>query len=140
MISLTAQNNFFDALLTIVNTGANNPEIDRFYEYMIAEFETNKTGLNDDEQNKLFANLQMRFIRFSGKRIVRLQLERFKSDELILRTYPDCRTARHIAICIFTEVHNPKKDIQPFCDHDNSLGISFQRGLGNSANAFIQRR
>ncbi|MEO6707360.1 MAG: hypothetical protein ABIN04_16085 [Ginsengibacter sp.] len=89
MISITAQNEFFNALLVMVNTGANNPNIDTFYENMIAEFQTNKIGLNDDEQNKLFAKLGMRFNKFSGIRIVGHQLEKFKRDKIILKPYPN---------------------------------------------------
>lgn len=89
MISLTAQNEYFAALLSMVNTGANNHHIDKLYENMIAEYQNNKIELNGNEENQLFTNLKMRFNRFFGERIVRRQLDKFKNDELILKPYPD---------------------------------------------------
>jgi len=88
MISITAQNKFFDALNTMVNSGANNSEIDRLYDEMIAEIETNNILLNDEHKNKLLANLKTRFSKFSGIRIARTQFEKFKKDEFILKPCP----------------------------------------------------
>ena len=81
MICLTAQNEYFNALLSMVNGGANHPAIDKLYENMIAEFQNNRIGLNDDEQNKLLAYLKLRFDRFFGERIIRNELGKFANDE-----------------------------------------------------------
>jgi len=89
MISIIAQNEYFGALNAMVESGPYNSNIGRLYDEMIAEYQNNKIGMNEDDQNHLFTNLEMRFYKFSGIRIARRQLEKFKYDEFLLKPYPD---------------------------------------------------
>lgn len=89
IISIEAQNKYFKALNIMIKTGVKPSDLDSLYDDMIAEFQTAKIGLNENQQNQHFTNLCMRFVKFSDYRIARKQLYKFQEDKLILKPYPD---------------------------------------------------